>query len=345
MSTIRLERLENPNTSAGGIDIDSSGRVGIGTTTPGSLLELSTDATSAAGGITVDNTNAAGYSTLQLKNSGASGKTYTVAVGGNTSGLANKFYIYDDTAAATRCVIDSSGNFGIGTSNVSAKLHVQSGSVSGLARGGSATKTLFESSDAGTSYWEFQAASTASNNILFSKGNTGSYGIVGYDHSTDSLRFYANSAERMRIGSNGYIYADGVYNAPVGGTTRDVYVENNGNIGYLSSIKASKTNISDLTEVDWLWSLSPKTFNYRVKDEDGNYTDEANPETQYGLIAEEVEQVVPGICFYNVDEEGTQALAGVQYSKLITPLLKALQQANARIETLEAKVAALESTT
>jgi len=99
--------------------------------------------------------------------------------------------------------ITSGGLVGIGVTNPSKLLHVQSGSVSGAARGGTFAKTLFESSDATATYWEFQAASTATNDFLFSKGNTGSYGIVGYDHVNDALRFYSNAQERMRLDSSG----------------------------------------------------------------------------------------------------------------------------------------------
>ena len=232
MSTIRLERLENPNTSDGGIDIDSSGKVGIGTTTPGSLLELSTDATSAAGGITVDNTNAAGYSTLQLKNSGASGKTYTVSVGGNTSGLANKFYIYDDTAAATRFVINSSGNVGIGTTSPSSKLHSVGTTILGTGTyptgsiGLSGARTAILSStenqilvvgntnatvdvDKGAEIYLGAKATTGSENLAFAKvGGFRSTAISGNfaSHLTFSTsNSVGTSSEKVRIDSGGRV--------------------------------------------------------------------------------------------------------------------------------------------
>jgi hypothetical protein len=107
------------------------------------------------------------------------------------------------TNGTGRVFVNASGNVGVGTSSPAKLLHVQSGSVSGAARGGASAKTLFESSDATATYWELQAASTATNDFLFSKGNTGSYGIVGYDHVNDALRFFANSAERLRIDSSG----------------------------------------------------------------------------------------------------------------------------------------------
>ena len=99
--------LQTAGTNA--VTVDASQNVGIGTTSPGSKLEISSSATSAAAGFTSTNTNSAGYSTLQLKNTGASGRTYTIALGGNTSGNAGTFYVYDDTAAANRLNITSTG--------------------------------------------------------------------------------------------------------------------------------------------------------------------------------------------------------------------------------------------
>ena len=87
----------------------NTGNVGIGTSSPGSRLEVSSTATSAAAGFTSTNTNSAGFSTLQLKNTGASGRSYTIAVGGSTSGNPGLFYVYDDTAGANRLNITSTG--------------------------------------------------------------------------------------------------------------------------------------------------------------------------------------------------------------------------------------------
>ena len=102
-----LQLQTNGTTAA--VTIDTSQNVGIGTTSPASRLELSSSATSAAAGFTSTNTNSAGYSTLQLRNTGTSGRTYTIAVGGNTSGNPGAFYVYDDTAPAERMRIDSGG--------------------------------------------------------------------------------------------------------------------------------------------------------------------------------------------------------------------------------------------
>ncbi len=83
--------------------IDSSGNVGIGTTSPSAQIHLNQSGTSS-------------YSTLKLSNSGASGRTYEIGVGGSTtgSGYAGNLYFYDSTASARRAVIDSSGDVEIG---------------------------------------------------------------------------------------------------------------------------------------------------------------------------------------------------------------------------------------
>ena len=101
-----------------------TGNVGIGTSSPDSLLELETAVTNATGGLLLTNTNASGYSTVQFKNTGGTAQTYTMALGGSSSAFAQKLYIYDDTDSAARVVLDHAGNVGIGSSNPNTRLHI-----------------------------------------------------------------------------------------------------------------------------------------------------------------------------------------------------------------------------
>ncbi len=139
--------------------------------------------------------------------------------------------------------------------------------------------------------------------------------------------------ERMRIASDGSILMPDVYSDTVGATNRDLFIDDTGALGYVSSVRASKTNIETLDDVSWLRSLSPVRFNYR-KQVEGQYTDEASPATEYGLIAEEVAAVAPELCFYDV-VSGNVELRGVSYTKLIAPMLKYIQQLESRVSTLE----------
>ena len=65
-----------------------------------------------------------------------------------------------------------------------------------------------------------------------------------------------------------------------------------------------------------------------------------------GLLAHEVQAVVPESVIGTrdeIDEDGNPVYQGIDQSKLVPLLTAALQEAIAKIETLESKVAALES--
>lgn len=131
------------------------------------------------------------------------------------------------------------------------------------------------------------------------------------------------------------------YSQTVGATNRDLYIDNAGGIGYISSTRNSKTNIENLSDTSWLYQLNPVSFNYRKKD-DGNYTNEIDGDIQYGLIAEDVEPVRKDLCFYDESEDG-QILRGIQYSKLVVPMLKAIQELKSIVDEQAEKIKALEA--
>jgi len=147
----------------------------------------------------------------------------------------------------------------------------------------------------------------------------------------------------VTLRNDGIMIAPAVYGTAVSASLRDIQMDSSGFFGYSTSTRATKGNIEDLSDVSWLYNLNPVSFNRKVFDRETNsFKDELSPETEYGLIAEDVEAVNKNLCFYNETEDG-QELAGITYSKLITPLIKALQEANAKIETLEARIEALEN--
>jgi hypothetical protein len=105
--------------------IDSSGNVGIGTTSITHALTV------VGGGSTARFVSASsGGPTLQLNATGTSGKLYGIGSMDSAASLASAgaFYIRDSTDGVTRFVIDTSGNVGIGTTspNASAILDAQS---------------------------------------------------------------------------------------------------------------------------------------------------------------------------------------------------------------------------
>ena len=129
------------------------------------------------------------------------------------------------------------------------------------------------------------------------------------------------------------------YNA--GTTGRTMVIESTGGLGYNTSTRESKINIEKLNDVSWLYKLNPVSFNYRKKDDEMNYTDEAQDEKWYGLIADEVESINDDLVFYNTKEDGSKQLAGVEYNKIIAALIKSSQQQQAQIEAQQQQINSL----
>jgi len=259
---------------------------------------------------------------------GLTGLSSEVRIASSIRGTGTYLPMTFYTNGSERVRIDTSGNVGIGTSSPSSPLNVVSAS-SGLAIAINGRS----SDNLGAMYFYANNGSTQYATITTSATEFRLSSVPAAAVQT----FYTNGAERMRIDSSGNLTCAGVYSATVGATNRDVYVDNTGLIGYVSSIRASKTEIQNLADVSWLNQLNPVSFKYRKKDEDGNYTDETDGDIQYGMIAEDVEQVRPDLCFYD-EVDGEQELRGIQYSKLVPVMLKAIQELNAKVAALEAKL-------
>ena len=117
-----------------------------------------------------------------------------------------------------------------------------------------------------------------------------------------------------------------------------ILVSTNGNVqntnnsyGAISDITL-KENIVPASE-QWDNIKGIEIVNYNFKEETGHETHK-----QLGVIAQQVEEVSPGLV--NTDEEG---LKSVKYSILYMKSVKALQEAMARIESLETRISQLEA--
>ena len=129
--------------------------------------------------------------------------------------------------------------------------------------------------------------------------------------------------------------------------TNSFVVYTNGNVqntnnsyGSLSDLKLKENIVDACSQWDDVKALQIRKYNF--KEETGQQT-----HTQIGLIAQEVELVSPGLVSESPDRDAEGNDLGtvtksVNYSVLYMKAVKALQEAMERIETLEAKVAALE---
>jgi hypothetical protein len=146
--------------------------------------------------------------------------------------------------------------------------------------------------------------------------------LFGWDGG--QLTTIHNNRTSLQWDYNGYVYLPYTYSATVGATNRDLYIDNTGKLGYVSSSVRYKKSITNMENVNWIYSLRPVNYCYK---------NDSSERKQYGLIAEEVEKTNPLFVSYN--EDGT--VETVQYSQLITPMLKAIQELKKEIEMLRSE--------
>src|SRR6056300_965033 len=151
--------------------IDSSGNVGIGTSSPTAMLELF-----KAGTTQIKNA----YSSTKYSLFGRTGGNYYWSA---YEGGANLIFSTSasDNATTERMRIDSSGNVGIGNS------------IPGNFNAGA--NNLVVGSGSGDEGITIYSGSANKGNIYFADASTGTgeyTGFIDYQHSTDSLRFGTN---------------------------------------------------------------------------------------------------------------------------------------------------------
>ena len=113
-----------------------------------------------------------------------------------------------------------------------------------------------------------------------------------------------------------------------------ILVNASGTLGTTTSSARFKHSVEDIDP-----RFTEKLYDMRVVS--FIYNDDETKRPQYGMIAEEVEKIMPEICVYDNDDS-TQPVNTIQYHILVPMLLKELQVAVARINELDAKVTALE---
>ena len=164
------------------------------------------------------------------------------------------------------------------------------------------------------------------------------YALVGPNGAgkTTTLRMMAGllrpDAGTIRIGApstQSKAFVAGIYGTPLTGSA--VYVTSSGQLGVLGSSERFKTDIAPMPELsDKLKRLRPVTFRYKT-----------DPQAirQYGLIAEEVDQVYPELVIR--DEAGK--IQGVRYEELAPMLLNEVQQQAAEIRDLKKLVVEMQA--
>jgi hypothetical protein len=224
---------------------------------------------------------------------------------------APSFIVEDQTSDPTPFIITSDGFVGIGDLTPSNPLTVE----------GPATNQTVASFIGGKAGYLVTMQNIQSS--TYSSGLSIDINTGATDANAAALLLTKNSGATtlLRVGGTGIMLAPTMYSTTVGATNRDLYIDDTGKLGYVSSARKYKENIRDITNISWLYNLQPVNFNY--------INDDLKIE-QYGLIAEDVEAINSDFVFYNENGE----TEGVHYDKFIPILIKAVQEQNEQILTL-----------
>lgn len=362
------------------IQTDSSNNVGIGGAANASYKLAVTGTTLTTGAATFSSSVNSGQ--IQATASGAviqligqvgsnayyvndqvnnSGKRWRFGHTGAVSGY-NSFDFYNQTDDRLVMTLSSGGNVGIGTSNplqtatnrTVTTINGTNDAILNLATGGTLRGYIYVDS---SSYTE-----------LYSVGQ-----LALLSNASQPMTFATNGSERMRITANGEVLMNtsntltsgwlcisvpsNNYNAIVLRDSGTSYSSGNyyqlftnssnsiaGSISHPTSGTTSfntssdyrlKEDFKDFNGLDLLSNI--KFYDFKWKEED---------KRMHGVIAHELEPIIPLAVSGEkdaVDKEGNIVAQGVDYSKIVPVIGKALQEAMAKIDELNAKVTALEN--
>jgi len=276
--------------------LDASGRLGLGTTSPTTPLQIQTAAATGVNSIfctgsttaynfwTISNTTGNARIGVDSSSGGAlatGSSAYSTVIG--SPNATSLHLISNGTVQAT---IDTSGNLLVGTTNTNPAASGVTGTVIGPTGG------IRQSSGSGASY--FAVTGTSGTHIQFYTYNAGAVaaGLISSNGSTTSY----TGASDYRL----------------------------------------KENIATMTgALAKVAQLNPVTYKWKLDGSDGQ-----------GFIAHELQTIFPDAVVGEkdaVNEDGSIKPQGVDTSFLVATLTAAIQEQQALITTLTARITALES--
>ncbi len=285
----------------------------------------------SSGGITTingDSGSATGSAvTLQAFTGGNAGATIKFAAGSSTINF-NVVDVNDNLMlgrVAGNSSESGSWNIGLGTGALNAltngSFNTCTGFTSGLLIAGGSANTAY-------GYTSLAGITTGVGNHVFGYLSGNAYTGAESQNILICNGGVNGESNVLRIGNNGTgslqqnkCYISGITGATVTGTA--VLCAADGQLGTIASSRRYKENIIDIPQERTVLKLRPVEFNYKS---------DTLKNKIFGLIAEEIHDAFPELCFYRDGEPDS-----VKYHELPVLLLKEIQRLNKRIENLEKK--------
>jgi hypothetical protein len=320
------------------LTINSSGNVGIGTTTPTAKLEI-------------QNTPANDWGVSVWGNT-TTGQSYGGIIRGGTNSSDVAFRVNNAVNNLTYFTVNGSGNVGIGTGSPAQLLSLASSTNSNISLRNTTTNSwrgiTFLNGPTDTTEYAYISYNATSGEFRY-YANPAGFGGYATFYSNDSEAMRINSSRDVLIGATSSPSAYGklivrganqgiTIQSSVDNNYRSIYSQsgslyfyNGSNEGYLSSggtwVNASDISIKkDIKEIEYgineVMALKPKW--YKMIEDDLE---------QIGFIAQEVEEVLPELV--STSERG---MKGLSYGQMTAVLVKAMQEQQKQIEELKSLI-------
>jgi len=344
--------------------VDASQRVGIGTATVPSLLSLrqgsddshlrfrqSSEFDVGSVGHVIDSRNIAGNANTQLT---LRGNPLTFWNNGEAARIDSSGRLLVGTTTARTNIDYALGTSGsqlqVEQANVATNLSIvqnyDSGTIAApatltLARSGATSLGSTAIVASGNSVGEINFSGSDGTNFTVAALIRGEVdGTPGADDMPGRLVFSTTAdgasspTERMRIDNAGNVYLKVMQ---VGGSANVHWSSSAGQLFVTSSSERFKHDITDYDKgLDELMQMQPKYF---------VYNDEPNQKQRAGFIAEDFHDLglTEYVEYWNDDEGNATVPSEIGYANMVAILVKSIQQQQAMIAELQAKVAALEA--
>jgi hypothetical protein len=324
--------------------IDSSGNVGIGTTSPSYPLDV-------VGPIRINHVGSDTFATIR----GPGNRDLRIDIDAN--GDTDSFLVRDLRDGSERFKVQAGGNVGIGTSSPDQTLHVHKGSAGTVSSQANSVLTLENNTSA---ILQFLTPNTADQQIRFGDPQDNGAGYMNYSHAASALTFGVNGPERMRIDSSGNVLVgtttepsssgsgSGFVDTSFGrnqlrlahtdntGGSRSLLVFYGGTAGNLvGTVTASNTTTTYNTTSDQrlkenivdapagnIDAIRVRSFDWKA---DGSHQ-------TYGMVAQELVEVAPEVVTQGETEDD---MWSVDYSKLVPMMIKEIQDLKAEVAALK----------